>query len=134
MGIELVFIAGLQCVVFRLSGGRWSAYLAVGPLALAWASAFIMAYVFTNHFANAVQARADPLATTTSVVVPPFLDWLHLHFSFHTEHHLFPSMDSRHFPALSRVLVERFPTEYRRVPIAEAWRRAWSEAAFVEVS
>jgi fatty acid desaturase len=133
-GAELAFIAGLQWLVFLLSGGRWSGYLFMGPLALSWASGILMAYVVTNHYANAVHEHADPLATTTSVIVPRLADWLHLRFSFHTEHHLFPSMDSRHFPSLSRLLLERYPAEYHRVSFREAWRQAWRAPAFVEIS
>jgi fatty acid desaturase len=129
---ELLLIAGFQYGLFVLAG-RGIAYVFVGPLAVAWASVFIMLYVFTNHFANAVLDRADPLAGTTSVIVSPLLDWLHLNFSFHTEHHLFPAMDSRFLPLVSRLLQEHFPARYQRVPIAVAWRRAWQRAAFAEV-
>jgi fatty acid desaturase len=72
-------------------------------------------YVFTNHFANAVLDSADPLAGTTSVIVSPLLDRLHLNFSFHTEHHLFPAMDSRFLPLVSRLLEEHFPARYHRI-------------------
>jgi fatty acid desaturase len=129
---ELLLIAGFQYGLFVLAG-RGIAYVFVGPLAVAWASVFIMLYVFTNHFANAVLDRADPLAGTTSVIVSPLLDWLHLNFSFHTEHHLFPAMDSRFLPLVSRLLQEHFSARYQRVPIAVAWRRAWQRAAFAEV-
>lgn len=34
---------------------------------------------------------------------------------------------------MSRLLAERFPDVYRRVPIARAWATAWREPAFVPV-
>ena len=52
---------------------------------------------FTNHFLNPVSMNSDPLVNTTSIVVHPIFDWLHLNFSYHTEHHLFPGMNSDYY-------------------------------------
>lgn len=130
VALELAVIASLQYLLYRLVGGRALAYLCVGPIAVGWASAFVMLYVFTNHFGRPLTARADPVAGSTSVIAPRLVDALHLHFSFHTEHHLYPSMASRHFPRLSALLQERFPAVYQRLPLGEAWRRAWRQPLF----
>jgi fatty acid desaturase len=82
---------------------------------------------------DSLPLRALASAVATSVIVSPLLDWMHLNFSFHTEHHLFPAMDGRFLPLVSRLLQEHFPARYHRVPIACAWRRAWQWAAFVEI-
>ena len=67
-----------------------------------------MMYVFTNHFLNPID-ETDPLTATTSVIVPRWLDLLHCHFSFHTEHHLLPRMNSRYYPHLSNLLSTLYP-------------------------
>jgi fatty acid desaturase len=133
VAVELLVIAIIQGGLFELSGGQVGRYLFVGPIAVAWTSAFVMLYVFTNHFANPLSEHADALAGTTSVIVHPVIDRLHLHFSFHSEHHLFPAIDSSYFPLVSALLTEHFPLVYRRVPLHEAWRRAFEQPAFVEV-
>ncbi|HRE84663.1 MAG TPA: fatty acid desaturase, partial [Opitutaceae bacterium] len=40
--------------------------------------------------------------------VPGLLDALHSHFSYHTEHHLFPGMDSSRYPEVARLLRQQF--------------------------
>jgi fatty acid desaturase len=67
----------------------------------------------------------DPLLGSTSVDVPPLLDRLHSNFSYHTEHHLFPSMSSDYYPLVSKILQERFPERYHRLSYREAWRKLW---------
>jgi fatty acid desaturase len=100
----------------------------------ATASTVVMAYVFTNHFLNPLQDDNDPIAASCSVEVPHWVDALHLHFSYHTEHHLFPSMNSAYAPELSKRLQELYPDRYNRLPIGEAWRRLWNAQPFASVS
>jgi fatty acid desaturase len=85
-----------------------------------------MAYVFTNHFLDPLNETGDAVASTTSVVVPSWLDALHFHISYHVEHHLFPSMDSRYYPQVSGLLQRHFAGDYKRLPIGEAWQRLWN--------
>ena len=40
----------------------------------------------------------DCLATTMSVTTLAAIDVIHLHFSHHVEHHLFPAMSHRYYP------------------------------------
>jgi fatty acid desaturase len=126
---ELVLVAAIQVAEFAVVG-RLERYLLLGLLPLLCSSAFVMAYVFTNHFLRPVMARAHPVLGTTSVAVPRSLDWLHLNFSYHTEHHCFPSMDSRYAPALSKLLSSHFGSDYQRIPFATAWRLLWQREAF----
>jgi fatty acid desaturase len=92
--IELLVITAVQVGIFHTVGSRWVAYLWAAPLPILFTSAVVMAYIFTNHFLNPVGEFTDPLAATTSVVVAPIFDRLHSNFSYHTEHHLFPQMNS----------------------------------------
>jgi fatty acid desaturase len=128
---ELALIAVLQAALFFISGGRWLPYLIMLFGTQALTSAVTMSYIFTNHFINPMSDEPDPIRGTTSVIVPAWLDRLHANFSYHTEHHLFPALNSSHYPQVSRVLAELFPTTYQRIPIAEAWRRLWRTPPFV---
>jgi fatty acid desaturase len=128
---ELAVIVALQLGIFLAVGSRWEAYLWASPAAVLVTSAVIMGYIFTNHFTNPLGEITDPLAATTSVVVPPVLDRLHSNFSYHTEHHLFPQMNPHYYPEVSRLLREKYPARYHRVPILVAWRALWTGEEFV---
>ncbi|NKB23146.1 MAG: hypothetical protein GKR87_01885 [Kiritimatiellae bacterium] len=67
-------------------------YICFGPYALLVASISAIAYILTNHFPNEVHGHTDMLKASTSVIIAPIFDHLHLNFSYHSEHHLFPSI------------------------------------------
>jgi fatty acid desaturase len=84
-----------------------------------------MSYIFTNHFLNPLSKTTDALANTTSVIVHPIFDWLHLNFSYHTEHHIFPAMNSDFYPVLSNLLKDLYGDSYHRMHFADAWNCLW---------
>lgn len=127
---ELIWIGALQVGIFLAVGSDWVRYLWVGPVALVVASSVVMAYVFTNHFLNPIGDAPDPVTGTTSVIVPRIFDRLHGHFSHHTEHHLFPSMNSDFYPAVSAALRAAAPERYQQLAFGEAWRRLWRQRTF----
>ena len=128
---ELFGITVFQVCIFILVGHNWLAYLFASPLAYLLTSAVTMAYIFTNHFLNPIHEANDPLLGTTSVIVPPVLDRLHENFSFHTEHHIFPNMNSDFYPLVATALRKRFPERYNSVRLLEAWKRLWRREEFV---
>jgi fatty acid desaturase len=130
--IDLVFISALQVAAWRATGGRWVAYLWASPMALLAGSSLNMLYIFTNHFLNPLCDHTDPLVGSTSVIVPRWMNWLHDNFSYHTEHHIFPGMNPKWSPEVSRLLIEHFPDRYHRLPLAEAWRRLWKQGEFID--
>jgi len=130
---ELGSIAALQWMVWIAVGRSWWNYVWASPAALCVASAVIMTYVFTNHFLNPITHDHDPIAGTTSVVVPKVFDVLHSNFSYHTEHHLFPSLNSDYYPQVSALLKAEAPEGYQQVAIGEAWKRLWEQERFREM-
>ena len=68
--IELTVIFCVQVGIFHAVGSRWVTYLWASPVAVLFTSAVVMAYIFTNHFLNPLGEFTDPLAATTSVMVP----------------------------------------------------------------
>ena len=129
--LELVFIELLQFGIYWLVGLRWQAYVWVSPIALLFTSTFVMAYIWTNHNLHGLFEIHDPVASSTYVAVHPKLDRRHSKFSYHTEHHIFPSMNSDFYPIVSKVLREIYPDRYQRLPIKEAWRRLFQNEPYI---
>lgn len=127
---ELVVIILIQAGLFTLVGGSVAKYLLIFPVSYLLASTILMSYIFTNHFINPLHDHCDPLASTTSVQVPKFFNWLHFNFSFHTEHHVFPSIKSKYYPLLSKMLAEKYPEKYSTMKIGAAWQRLWRNKMF----
>jgi fatty acid desaturase len=95
------------------------------PLALGHAG--MMMYIFTNHLFCPMTAVNDPLGNSISVQVPKLLDVLHFNFSYHAEHHIFPTLNSDYYPQVRELLQQHFPERMGYVvPLAEAWRRLLS--------
>jgi fatty acid desaturase len=132
--IEIVWMLGLQYGVWLAVGATWWAFLWASLVPLMLSSAIIMGYVFTQHFLNAIEHDTDPIGGTTSVIVPRWIDWLHCNFSFHTEHHVFPTMNSEYYPMVSAALQTAAGGDYTRISAREAWRRLWQVEMFRRVS
>lgn len=128
---EVAFIVALQVGIFHLVGARWDIYLWVSPVAILITSSIVNTYVFTQHFSNPIGEFTDPLAASTSVIVPSLFDRVHSNFSYHTEHHCFPHMNSDFYPQLSVLLQQQYPDRYHRVPIGKAWRSLWQGEEFM---
>ena len=90
------------------------------PLSIGYAG--VMFYIYTNHFLCQMTEINDPLVNTVSLRMPKFFDLLHFNFSYHTEHHLFPSMNSDYYPLVQELLQTHYPESYNLIPVDEAWR------------
>jgi fatty acid desaturase len=119
--LELLLIITIHAGVITLIGLRpLPLVLGYGlPLALGYAVA--MAYIFTNHMLCPLDEENDPLANSVSLRLPAYLDFLHLNFSHHVEHHIFPGMNADFYPMLRQVLLERYPDRYQLLSGREAW-------------
>ncbi|MEQ1593453.1 MAG: fatty acid desaturase [Thiobacillaceae bacterium] len=127
------FIGLLQTGIWFIVGQDWGRYVWASPIALLVTSSVVMTYIFTNHHLNPLCEFSDPLVGSTSVIVPNWMDWLHDNFSYHTEHHVFPGMNPKFFPEVSRLLHEHFPDRYNRIPLREAWKRIWLQDEFIQM-
>jgi fatty acid desaturase len=122
---EVILIAGLQAGVYLAVGARWQRFIWASPIPILAASAFAMAYIWTNHYLHGLLDKHDPIAGSTSLIVHPIFDFLHSHFSYHTEHHVFPNMSSDFYPLVSELIERNFPGRLHRLPMGEAWRLLW---------
>jgi fatty acid desaturase len=105
--------------------GPWS-FLFVYVVPVLVANAIVMSYIATNHFLNPLTEVNDPFANSLSVTSPRWLELLHLHFGYHVEHHLFPTMSGRHAPAVRDVLRQLYGQRYLTLPHAQALRLLYS--------
>jgi len=90
------------------------------PLAIGHAGS--MFYIYTNHLFCRMTSVNDPLINSASVRVPKLFDLLHLHFSYHTEHHIFPSLNSDYYPMVQELLQIHYPGRMNLVDAGVAWR------------
>ncbi len=94
-------------------------YLFLIPLLIS--NAVVMSYISTNHFLNPLTEETnDPLVNSLSVKTNKFFNFLHLNFSYHVEHHVFPYVSPKYAPMIAKVLKEQFPNDYNEMGHAEA--------------
>jgi fatty acid desaturase len=122
-------IAGELVVIFAIHLSVWF-YLQFDPLKLLLSYFLplglgysgIIFYVYTNHMACAMTEVNDPLANSLSIGVPKLFDLLHLNFSYHTEHHIFPALNSDYYPMVQELLKKHYPQRFHYLSAGEAWR------------
>jgi fatty acid desaturase len=112
--VHLVILASLKFSILAIILG----YLL--PLSIGYAG--VMFYIYTNHFLCPMNDVNDPLANSVSLKMPKIFDLLHFNFSYHTEHHLFPSINSDYYPLVQKLLQTYYPESYNLIPVGEAWR------------
>ncbi len=112
--------AGVACwaALAWLVGPLVFLFVFVVPLIVAnW---IVMAFIVTNHGLSPITTTNDPLLNSLSVTVPRLCDWVTLGFGFHTEHHLFPAMSTRHAPRVRALLQHHWPGRYQSMPLGAA--------------
>jgi fatty acid desaturase len=109
-------------LLFWMGPARW---LFAYVLPLMMANFLVICYISTNHQLNPLVPVNDPLANSLSVTVPRWVDVLHLNFSYHTEHHLFPGMNPRWAPLVKAHIKQLWPDRYHEMPMWLALRTLW---------
>jgi fatty acid desaturase len=105
----------------------WKNFLFFFVIPLLLANSIVNSFVITNHFLSPLdeEENGDPLATSLTVTIHPWLEWLLLNFNYHTEHHLFPRMSPKYAPAVARLLQETWPDQYHRLPHGRTLLMVW---------
>jgi fatty acid desaturase len=97
----------------------WSfVFIYVVPVLVA--NAIVMSYIATNHFLSSMTSINDPLVNSLTVRAPRWLEWLHLGFGYHVEHHLFPTVSARHAPVVRDAVIQLYGNRYLSLPHARA--------------
>lgn len=131
IALEFLYIFCFQMFLFFLLG--FKKYLIVSLVSWCIYSASVILLIITQHLQNPVfKVAADPLLTTTSVVIPKWLDRIIDWHSFHVEHHVFPGLNFDYYPLLSKHLQELFPERYQRVEFLKALKDSFSQDIFAE--
>jgi fatty acid desaturase len=113
MAIHLSILAYLSFAPLKI------AFVYLLPIAIGHAGS--MFYIYTNHFLCRMTSVNDPLMNTLSLRVPKLVDWLHLNFSYHTEHHIFPSLNSDYYPLVQELIQTHYPERMNLLDAGEAW-------------
>jgi fatty acid desaturase len=90
------------------------------PLGIGYAGMFF--YIYTNHMICPMTSVNDPLLNSVSLRVYKLFDKLHLNFSYHTEHHIFPGMNSDYYPMVQELVETHYPERMNLIDAGEAWR------------
>lgn len=114
LGIHLSIVAYLGFDPLKIILG----YLI--PIAIGHAGA--MFYIYTNHLFCRMTSVNDPLINSVSLRVPKIFDRLHFNFSYHTEHHIFPSINSDYYPLVQELIQVHYPNRMNLIDVGEAWR------------
>ncbi|MGB3137593.1 MAG: fatty acid desaturase [Nodosilinea sp.] len=123
IALELAFVTLLHaCIVAYLGFSPVRLCLAYFlPISLGYAG--LIGYIFTNHLACPLTEVNDPLVNSVSIQMPKIIDWLHLNFSYHAEHHIFPGLNSHYYPQVRELLQQHYPDRMGYVLTArEAWQ------------
>ncbi len=122
IALECLGILGIHLsILFYLEFNPIKVALAyILPIAIGHAGA--MFYIFTNHMGCRMTAINDPLINSISLRVPKIFDLLHLNFSYHTEHHIFPSINSNYYPRVQELLEIHYPGRMNLIDAGEAWQ------------
>lgn len=114
---------------FALGVGFWTAvafvvgfvpFIFIYLLPLVVANAIVMTFIMTNHNLSPLTAINDPLVNSLSVTMPRLFEFLTLDFGYHVEHHLFPTLSTRHGRRIRSVLRDKFPHHYQSMPLWKA--------------
>ena len=81
-----------------------------------------MFYIYTNHLICRMTSVNDPLINSVSLRVPKIFDLLHFNFSYHTEHHIFPSLNSDYYPLVQELIEIHYPGRMNLLDAGEAWQ------------
>jgi len=122
IALECLGILGIHLgVLFYLEFNPIKVSLAyILPIAIGHAGA--MFYIYTNHMGCRMTSINDPLINSASLRVPKIIDLLHFNFSHHTEHHIFPSINSNYYPMVQELLQIHYPDRMNLIDAGQAWR------------
>lgn len=120
--IELFAILAFQAyLLFSVASGNLMNFMFISVIPVAIAHFTAMMYIHTNHFLSPLTGPIDdPLLNSLSIKDYRISDKIFSNFSYHVEHHLFPSMGSVHYPKVRKLLLELYPERFQLVPTLEA--------------
>jgi fatty acid desaturase len=119
--VETLAAAAWWIVLASVIGAVAFTFAFVLPLLVA--NAIVMSFILTNHSLSPATDVNDPLLGALSVTTPRWVEWLTLHFGYHVEHHLFPTVSARHARAIRAEILASWPERYQSMPLSAALER-----------
>ena len=121
IAVELLLIVGIHLsILFYLDFHPLKLILSYFlPIWLGYSG--LIFYIYTNHMLCRMTQTNDPLINSMSIRVPKIFDRLHLNFSYHTEHHIFPGMNSDYYPMVQALLKTEYPDRFNLLNAGDAW-------------
>ncbi|CAN5665649.1 acyl-CoA desaturase [soil metagenome] len=86
----------------------------------------LMSYISTNHNLSPLTSENDPLVNSLTVTNHPVIEFFTLNFGYHVEHHLFPTVSSKHAKVIHRALIAKFPETYKYMPKWTAMKKLYA--------
>jgi fatty acid desaturase len=109
--------------------GPWDAFCVI-LIPMLTSNATLMTYISTNHWLRPRTPDGNnPFTNTTSVIVPAFVDWIHVEFSYHQEHHVFPQMSPKYAALLRTRMRELAPDAVAAYPLVPVIRELYATPA-----
>jgi fatty acid desaturase len=97
-------------------------------LPLVAANTVVMMFIMSNHNLSPLTPINDPLVNSLSVTLPRPLEWLTLNFGYHSEHHMFPALSTRHGAVIRDAILEHYPHHYQSMPLSTALVKLYNTA------
>ena len=122
IALELLAIIGLHLTII-LSLGFSPIKLLLSYFLPIWIGySGLIFYIFTNHLLCCMTDKNDVLVNSLSIRVPKIFDLLHINFSCHTEHHIFPGMNPSYYPMVQELLLTHYPDQFNLMDADKAWK------------
>jgi fatty acid desaturase len=121
IALELAMIAGIHLSILSYLGWHPVKLLLSYFLPIWLGYGGVMFYIYTNHMLCRMTETNDPLINSVSLRVPEIFNRLHFNFAFHTEHHVFPGVNSDYYPLVQKLLQQHYPDRYNLINAGKAW-------------
>jgi fatty acid desaturase len=122
IAVELLIMAAVHLSIVTYLGAHPVKLILSYFLPLWIGYAGIIFYISTNHLLCEMTRINDPLINSVSLRVPKIFDILHFNFSYHTEHHIFPGLNSDYYPLVQSLLIKHYPERLNCLDAGQAWR------------
>lgn len=107
--MQIVLVAAY---LYLIGPSNWL-YLAVIPFFIQ--NYTLTSYIVTNHNLSPYTKVNDALVNSLTVTNNPILEFLHMNFGYHTEHHIFPNMPMSNAKKVNAKLHELYPEKFKQM-------------------
>jgi len=121
IALEFLTILGLHLSILAFLGFHPVKLLLSYFLPLWIGYSGVIFYIYTNHMLCRMTPKNDVLINSLSIRVPNIFDLLHCNFSYHTEHHIFPGINSDYYPVVRQLLQTHYSDRFNLLDAGQAW-------------